>query len=120
MRNRLSAECLANVVEVSTKSDPQTHQSGQSEKNCEHKDGGDNLGRRLGIGLEDMVDLRLRDVALGCGWERERYGGVASDFEVEDVLVNRCGGAEGCEDDRSLRRFGGGQELEGEVLLGLK
>lgn len=120
MRDRLSAKCLANVIKVSTKSDPQSHQGGQCEKDCEHENAGDDLRRRLRIGLEDVVDLRLRGVALGCGWEGERHSGVAGDFEVEDVLVDRCGRAEGCDNDRSLRGFGGGQELEGEVLLGLK
>jgi hypothetical protein len=66
-----------------------------------------------------VVNLGLRGVALGCGWESEGGGGVAGDIEVKDVLVSGSGRAEGCEDDRGASGFGRGQELEWEVLLGL-
>ena len=66
-----------------------------------------------------MVDLGLGGVALGCGWESEWGGSVAGDVEVEDVLVDGSSRAERGEDDRSAGGFGGGQELEREVFLGL-
>jgi hypothetical protein len=117
--NRARAERLASVIEVSTKANPHSHQSGQREEHCKHENSGDDLRRRLCVCFEDVVDLRLRGVALGRGWESERSRRVAGDVQVEDVLVDGSGRSERGEDDRSAGGFGGGQELEREVFLGL-
>lgn len=119
VRNRAGAECLASVIEVSTKADPHSHQSRQRKENCKHENAGDDLRRRLCICFENVVDLGLRGVALGSGWESERSRRVAGDVQVEDVLVDGGGRAERGEDDRSAGGFGGSQELEREVFLGL-
>jgi hypothetical protein len=66
-----------------------------------------------------VVDLGLGCVALGCGWESERSRNVAADVQIEDVLVDGSSRAERGEDDRSAGGFGGGQELERKVFLGL-
>jgi hypothetical protein len=73
----------------------------------------------LCVRLEDVVDLGLGGIALGCRREGERSGSVASDIEIEDVLVGGSGRAERGEDDRSAGGLRRGEELEGEVLLGL-
>lgn len=86
--DRAGAECLASVIEVSSKTNPHSHKSGQREENCEHENAGDNLGGRLCVCFEDVVDLGLGGVALRCGWESERSRRVAGDVQVEDVLVD--------------------------------
>lgn len=67
---------------------------------------GDELVRRLCFLLEDVVDLGLRGVALGCGRESEWGGSVAGDIEVEDVLVDRSSRTERSEDNRSAGGLG--------------
>ena len=120
MRNGACAERLASVVQVAAEADPETDQAGQCEEHCEHECMRDELVRRLCFLLEDVVDLGLGGVAIGCGRESERSGGVAGDIEVEDVLVGGSSRAERCEDDRGTGRLGRGEELEGKVLLGLQ
>jgi hypothetical protein len=117
--DRACTESLADVVQVTSKADPQAHQGWQREEHRERENKGDNLWPRFRIRLEDVVDLRLGGVALRCRWESEWSGRVAGDIEVEDVLVDGCSGAERGEDDRSAGGLRGGQELEWEVLLGL-
>jgi hypothetical protein len=117
--NGARAEGLANVIEVSPKANPHSHQSGQCEKHCEHENQRDDLRRRLCICFENVVDLGLGVVALRRGWESERSRRVAGDVQVEDVLVDGSGGAEGGENDRSAGGCGRGQELPRKVFLGL-
>jgi hypothetical protein len=117
--NRACAESLASVVEVPTKADPHSHQSRQREKHCKHENARDDLRRRLCVCFEDVVDLGFGGVAFGRGWESERSRRVAGDVQVEDVLVDGSSRAERGEDDRSAGGFGGGQELERKVFLGL-
>lgn len=117
--DRACAECLASVIKVSTKADPHSHKSRKREEHCKHEDTRDDLGRRLCICFENVVDLGLGSVALGCGWESERGRSVTSDVQVKDMLVDGGSRTERGENDRSAGRFGGGQELEWEIFLSL-
>ena len=82
------------MIEVSTKTNPHSHQSGQCEEHRKHEDAGDDLRRRLCICFENVVDLGLGCVALGCGWESERSRNVAGDVQIEDMLVDGSSRAE--------------------------
>lgn len=66
------------------------------------------------------MDFGLRGVALGswgCGDGRATVG---LHGEIEDMLFERCGGAEGGEDEAGFERGGGGEELMGQVFVGLR
>jgi len=119
MCNGARAECLASVIEVSSETNPHSHESGQREEDCKHKDARYDLRRRLRICLENVVDLGLGGVALGRRWESERSRSVTGDIQVKDVLVDGSARAERGENDRCAGGFGGGQELEREVFVRL-
>lgn len=99
MSDRVGAEGLASVVEVSSEAGPQAEKGGEGEDHGEHEDAGDDHGRRLCVSLEDVLDLGLGCVALGGGRECEGGRSVAGDLEVKDMLAERSGGAEGGEND---------------------
>jgi len=66
-----------------------------------------------------MVDLGFRSVALG-GWGCRGWGGgVEFEGEVEGVGGVGGAGAEGGEDEGGFERGFTGEELVGEVFLGL-
>lgn len=67
-----------------------------------------------------MVDFGLLAVAF-CDWGCTGRGYVVGGFDgqVEDVVFVGLGWAEGAEDDVGLEGGFGGEELVGEVFLGL-
>jgi hypothetical protein len=46
-------------------------------------------------------------------------GGVVGHLDVKDVVRDGVGGAEGSDEEGCLEGFLGGEELDGEVLVGL-
>lgn len=79
----------------------------------------DDLGRALGVRLEDVVDFGLLAVADGLLVRGPWRVGVELGLEVEEVRVQALGGAEGGDDDRGLEGLGCEEELDGDLLLGL-
>lgn len=74
-----------------TYTDEENRQRGQ---HGEHEDGRDDLGRVLGIGAEDVVDLGLLAVAQGRLVDDGRRVGVAGQLDVEEGLVEALRGSE--------------------------
>lgn len=65
-----------------------------------------------------MVDLRELAITHGL---RGRYGhvGVALNSQLEDGAIVGIRAAKGSNDNTGIDRFGEGEELDGQLLLGL-
>lgn len=98
-----------------------TYHSAQNRKGSKHQseeDQGDDQGRTLSIGLEDVMDLRKLSVArrLDGG---HRLVGVPGHRQLECSSVVGVGLAKGSDQDSRIKGLGDGKELNGQVLLGL-
>jgi len=83
VRHRCVAQRLAQVAGIRAQCSPYTEKNRQRSSNssCEHNCY--DLRWRLGVILEDVVDLRLGGVADGRLGDAERDARVAGDGEVE-------------------------------------
>ena len=79
----------------------------------------DSLGRRLGIVLEDVPDLRKLPVPERLLMRRHRHRGIMLDLDIEEGRYEAIGGPEGGNDDACVEGLRGGGVLDREVLLGL-
>jgi hypothetical protein len=119
VRYRCIAQSLAQVVGVCAQGGPDTEKYRERGDNGSREDERYDLGRRLGVGFEDVVDLGLGGVAEGRLGHGERRVRVARDLEVEDLALVGRGRAERTDDDRGGNRLRGSEELVGEVLVRL-
>lgn len=113
MRDRSRTESLAGVADIGTERRPQTEQNGEHGSNSSGEDECDDLGRRLGVFAEDVVDLGLGSVAQRRLGDGERYIGVAGDGQIEDLLLVGRGRAECSNDDRGGNWLRSSEELVG-------
>lgn len=79
----------------------------------------DDPRRRSRLPAEGMVDLGQLPVAQRPLVARDRRGRVVRDLEVEQRRDEALRGAEGGDDDAGAQGLGGGEVLDGEVLLRL-
>jgi hypothetical protein len=90
MRYRRISESLAQVAGVCAQGGPYTEEYWQRCDNSCREDECDDLGRRLWIGTEDVVDLGLSCIAKRRLGNSEGNVGVAGHFEIESLaLVGR-------------------------------
>jgi len=107
------------VAEVCAEEQPCTNKSGQTSKNGEGEDGGEDSGRGLGVAAEYVVDLGQFAVTERSLGGAQGHIGVAGDSQVESVSVVGIGRAERGDQELGLDRVGCSQELKGEVFLRL-
>lgn len=67
--------------------------------------------------MVDLLSLRISQWLL-VRWRRRI--GVELDIQIEDVVAESLGGAEGCEEEGRAEGLRGGEELDWEVFLGLR
>ena len=113
MRDGRSTKSLAGVADVSTERRPEAEQNREHSSNGSSEDERDNLGRRLRVLAEDVVDLGLGSVTQRRLGDGERCVGVASDSQIKDLLLVGRGRAECSNDDRGGNRLRGSEELVG-------
>lgn len=114
------AKSLPNVIQVPTQQHPSPNQHRQRREDRQSEENADDVGRRFGVGFEGVVYLRFGRVAFGGRGDGGRGGGVGLNGQVKGVLGVGCAGAEGGEDQGGFEGAGGGEELVGEVFLGLR
>lgn len=120
VRDGVTAHGFSKVVEVGAKKEPGADKYWQSGNNSKGEDRRDDLGWRLGVVAENVVDLRKSTVAQRCIWSCDNSFGVTSNLDVQDFAVVRCGGAKRGNDDLGLERLLGCEKLVWEVLLCLR
>jgi len=95
-----------------------THANEQCRDRGQHgqrEDGRDDLGRVLGVGAENVVDLFALAVAQGLLVHDGRQARVGLQGDGEGGLVHGRRRAEGAQDYGGLEGGGGRRELDGQV-----
>ena len=119
MRYGRITQSLAQVAGICAQDGPYTEQYWERSNNgCSKYDCND-LRRRLRVGAEDVVNLRLGGVTKGRLWDGERSGGIAGNLKVENLALVRRRRTKGADYDRGNDGLVGGEELVGEVLVRL-
>lgn len=111
MRHGCRANRFTQMTHVRTQCGPQAEQDGEGSGYGGGEYNSDDLGRRLGVLAEDVVDFWLGGVAQRGFRDGERNVGIAGDGEVEDGALEGGRGAEGAEDDGGRDGGCGGEEL---------
>lgn len=81
-----------------------TQQDWYSSQNSQHENHREDHRTTLRIWLEDMVDLLSLSISQWLLINRDGGVRIHFDFEVEDVVAERLGGAEGCEEESCAER----------------
>lgn len=108
------------MADVRAQCSPHAEENWQRSNDSCREDDCDDLGRGLGVGAEDVMDLGLGGVSKGCLRDRERDVGVAGDLEVKDLALVWGGRSKRSDHNRRDDWFRGCEELVGKVFLGLR
>jgi hypothetical protein len=114
------AQGLAQMVDIGAQCKPADEERRHTCHHGSEKDKGYYLGRRAGIGAEDVVDLREGPVTQGFLCLRAWNTGAEDNAKVESWGFVRRGGAEVGDYDRGFQRRRDGKERGGNVVVILK
>lgn len=97
-------------------------QDGQSGDNSSGEDQCDNLWRAFGVLFESMMDFWAFSISYLWLFPRTCYSRtrVGVEYKIKSMVVVGGGGAEWCDYKRDRKWCRSGQQLVGDILLGLK